>query len=49
MHLEVDYSGSIGENLYDIGADNQVGMGNLYLGVPCTPGDAYGRPGAALL
>jgi hypothetical protein len=39
MHLEVDYSASIGENLYDIAADNQVGMGNLYLGVPCTPGD----------
>jgi hypothetical protein len=38
-HLEIDYSASIGVNLYDIAADNQPGMGNLYLGVPCTPGD----------
>jgi len=38
-HLEVDYSGSIGENLYDIGATNVPGMGNLYLGAPCTPAD----------
>jgi hypothetical protein len=39
MHLEVDYSGSIGENLYDIAATNFPGTGNYYLGVPCTPGD----------
>ena len=38
-HLEVDYSGSIGENLYDIADTNFPGMGNLYLGIPCTPGD----------
>jgi len=38
-HLEVDYSGSIGRNQYDIAATNTVGLGNLYLGVPCTPGD----------
>jgi outer membrane receptor protein involved in Fe transport len=38
-HLEVDYSASIGENLYDIGGTNIPGMGNLYLGIPCTPGD----------
>jgi len=34
-HLEVDYSASIGENLYDIGGTNIPGMGNLYLGIPC--------------
>jgi outer membrane receptor protein involved in Fe transport len=39
QHLEVDYSASIGVNLYDIAATNAVGLGNLYLGVPCTPGD----------
>ncbi len=38
-HLEIDYSGSIGENLYDIAGENIPGMGNLYLGVPCTAGD----------
>jgi outer membrane receptor protein involved in Fe transport len=37
MHLEVDYSGSIGENLYDISYMNFPGMGNYYLGIPCTP------------
>jgi outer membrane receptor protein involved in Fe transport len=36
-HLEIDYSGSIGENLYDIGATNVPGMGNLYLGEACDP------------
>ena len=35
-HLEVDYSGSMGENLYDIGVVNVQGMGNLYLGIPCS-------------
>jgi outer membrane receptor protein involved in Fe transport len=39
MHLELDYSGSIGENLYDISYMNFPGMGNYYLGIPCTPGD----------
>jgi hypothetical protein len=39
MHLEVDYSGSIGENLYDIAYVNFPGSGNYYLGIPCTPGD----------
>lgn len=39
MHLEVDYSASIGVNQYDIAATNTVGLGNLYLGVPCTAGD----------
>jgi len=38
MHLEVDYSGSIGENLYDITYLNTPGMGNVYLGIPCTDG-----------
>ncbi len=38
-HLEIDYSGSLGENLYDIAGTNIPGMGNLYLGVACTPGD----------
>ena len=39
MHLEIDYSGSIGENQYDIANVNIPGMGNYYLGIPCTPGD----------
>lgn len=39
MHLEVSYSGSIGENLYDIAAVNYPGMGNYYLGIPCNPAD----------
>ncbi len=39
MHLEVDYSGSIGENQYDIAYVNFPGSANYYLGVPCTPGD----------
>lgn len=39
MHLEIDYSGSIGENLYDISYANFPGTGNYYLGIPCTPGD----------
>jgi len=39
MHLELDYSGSIGEHLYDIAAVNFPGTGNYYLGIPCTPGD----------
>jgi outer membrane receptor protein involved in Fe transport len=39
MHLEVDYSGSIGENQYDIAYANFPGTGNYYLGIPCTPGD----------
>jgi hypothetical protein len=38
-HLEVDYSASIGENLYDIAYMNFPGQGNEYLGVPCTAGD----------
>jgi Carboxypeptidase regulatory-like domain/TonB-dependent Receptor Plug Domain len=39
MHLEIDYSASIGVNQYDIAATNTVGLGNLYLGVPCTAAD----------
>jgi outer membrane receptor protein involved in Fe transport len=39
MHLELDYSASIGENQYDIAAVNFPGTANYYLGVPCTPGD----------
>jgi hypothetical protein len=38
-HLEVDYSGSIGVNQYDISYANFPGAGNYYLGIPCTPGD----------
>jgi outer membrane receptor protein involved in Fe transport len=37
MHLEVDYSASIGENLYDIAYVNFPGSANYYLGVPCNP------------
>jgi outer membrane receptor protein involved in Fe transport len=39
MHLEVDYSASVGVNQYDIAYTNFPGQGNYYLGVPCTPGD----------
>jgi hypothetical protein len=39
MHLELDYSGSIGENLYDVTGVNLPGMGNYYLGIPCNPAD----------
>jgi outer membrane receptor protein involved in Fe transport len=39
MHLEVSYSASIGENLYDIAYVNFPGSGNYYLGIPCTPAD----------
>ncbi len=39
QHLEVDYSGSIGENAYDIAYVNFPGSGNYYLGIPCTPAD----------
>ena len=52
MHLEVDYSGSIGENQYDISARNQPGQGNVYLGVPCNPSDTLSggpNPCTALL
>jgi outer membrane receptor protein involved in Fe transport len=38
-HLEVDYSGSIGENQYDFQNVNFPGAGNYYLGIPCTPGN----------
>jgi outer membrane receptor protein involved in Fe transport len=38
QHVELDYSGSIGENLYDIAYVNFPGSGNYYLGIPCTPG-----------
>ncbi len=38
QHLEIDYSGTIGENQYDISATNFPGTGNYYLGIPCTPG-----------
>jgi outer membrane receptor protein involved in Fe transport len=39
QHVEIDYSGSIGENQYDIGGVNFPGTGNYYLGIPCTAGD----------
>jgi outer membrane receptor protein involved in Fe transport len=39
MHLEVDYSASIGENLYDISLMNFPGQGNYYLGIPCNPAE----------
>ncbi len=43
MHLEVDYSGSIGVNLYDIAAVNYPGMGNYYLGIPCNPAETLSQ------
>jgi outer membrane receptor protein involved in Fe transport len=46
MHLEVDYSGSIGENQYDISYTNFPGTGNYYLGIPCNPAlTLSGAPG----
>jgi hypothetical protein len=39
MHLEVDYSGSLGVNQYDISYANFPGTGNYYLGIPCVPDD----------
>jgi outer membrane receptor protein involved in Fe transport len=48
QHLEVDYSGSIGRNLYDIADTNVPGMGNIYLGIPCTPGDFSGDANSCL-
>jgi outer membrane receptor protein involved in Fe transport len=41
MHLELDYSGSIGENLYDIAYMNFPGQGNYYLNIPCNPADTF--------
>lgn len=41
QHLELDYSGSVGEHLYDISDQNIPGMGNVYLGIPCTPGNCF--------
>ena len=34
----VSYSGSAGENLYSIMSYNKPSAGNIYLGIPCTPG-----------
>jgi hypothetical protein len=48
QHLEVDYSGSIGRNLYDIADVNIPGMGNIYSGIPCTPGDFSGDASSCL-
>jgi hypothetical protein len=39
MHLEIDYSASIGVNQYDIAYTNFPGQGNYYLGIPCRPGE----------
>jgi outer membrane receptor protein involved in Fe transport len=44
-HLEIDYSGSIGENQYDISPVNFPGTGNYYGGIPCNPADTF-APGA---
>jgi outer membrane receptor protein involved in Fe transport len=40
----LSYSGSMGERLYSIDGFNRVSYGNLYLGIPCTPG-GFGDPG----
>ncbi len=48
QHVELDYSGSIGRNLYDIADTNVPGMGNIYLGIPCTPGDFSGDANSCL-
>jgi outer membrane receptor protein involved in Fe transport len=37
MHLQLDYSASIGENQYDISYVNFPGSANYYLNVPCDP------------
>ncbi len=36
--LSASYSGSAGTGLYDIQNLNRAGFGNVYLGIPCTPG-----------
>lgn len=41
QHFELDYSGSVGEHLYDIANQNLPGSANVYLGVPCTPGSCF--------
>lgn len=43
MHAELDYSGSIGENQYDIANLNINGSGNVYGGIPCDPGSCFSR------
>jgi hypothetical protein len=47
MHLEVDYSASIGENQYDIAYVNFPGSGNYYLGIP-NPSRRAGRTAMAV-
>jgi len=39
----VSYSGSMGEDLYAINSYNKISAGNIYGGIPCTPGT--GGPG----
>lgn len=39
----VEYSGSKGEKLYTIENSNMAGAGNVFLGIPCTPGDCVDR------
>jgi hypothetical protein len=39
----VDYNGSEGVNLFVVSSYNQQGMGNEYLGIPCSPGACTAR------
>jgi outer membrane receptor protein involved in Fe transport len=39
----VDYNGSEGVNLFVVSSYNQQGMGNEYLGIPCTQGSCTAR------
>jgi outer membrane receptor protein involved in Fe transport len=41
----VSYSGSAGEDLYAINSYNKISAGNMYLGIPCTPGSSPGSFG----
>ena len=37
--IGADYTGSRGVHLYDLSDVNQPGFGNVFLGIPCTPGN----------
>ncbi len=40
--VALEYSGSKGAHLYDIANVNEFGTGNVYGGIPCTPGKTLG-------
>ncbi|MFB3829057.1 MAG: carboxypeptidase regulatory-like domain-containing protein [Bryobacteraceae bacterium] len=48
LMVGLSYSGSRGQNLYSLANVNQPGYGNIYLGIPCTPGTSLGDPGTCV-